>query len=257
MNFAERFKYGFIRTPLQHPLMLLRETTERIKRMGYPEQAPILREPRLIRRVMHRAIRSDSNCVDVGCHYGSMLAEMVALAPNGAHVAFEPDAGKVEFLRRKFPEVDIRQLALSDAECDVVFYVDEEHSGYSGLANRNPERSHAATVTASTLDTELADHPQIAFMKIDVEGAEALVFKGGQRVLEQHRPLVLFECAPTEAAIEGSAPADCYLTLTTERGYNVYFLDAWLNDEAPVDLESFKAALVYPFKAFNWIAAPK
>jgi precorrin-6B methylase 2 len=42
--------------------------------------------------VMRRCLRADSNCVDVGCHEGSILSEMLRFAPAGTHYAFERSA---------------------------------------------------------------------------------------------------------------------------------------------------------------------
>jgi hypothetical protein len=39
--------------------------------------------------VMKRVLRKDSNCVDVGCHHGSILKMQMHFAPKGAHFAFE------------------------------------------------------------------------------------------------------------------------------------------------------------------------
>jgi len=49
--------------------------------------------------IMKRVLREDSNCVDVGCHQGSILREMLRLAPKGTHFAFEPLPGMYEGLR--------------------------------------------------------------------------------------------------------------------------------------------------------------
>jgi hypothetical protein len=40
--------------------------------------------------VMKRTLRKDSNCIGVGCHIGDMLKEMIKVAPDEVHYAFEP-----------------------------------------------------------------------------------------------------------------------------------------------------------------------
>ena len=39
--------------------------------------------------VMKRALRPDSNAIDVGCHRGSMLLEILNIAPEGQHLALK------------------------------------------------------------------------------------------------------------------------------------------------------------------------
>ena len=48
-------------------------------------------------------------------------------------------------------------------------------------------------VTATTLDAELLKFDEPAVILIDVEGAEALVLRGGSRYIQTARPLIIFE----------------------------------------------------------------
>ena len=91
-------------------------------------------------------------------------------------------------------------------------------------------------------------------MKIDVEGAEKLVLRGAQQFMAKHSPLLLFECGPGGPQALGRTPGDLYELLTREMHYAVYFLQDWLDGQSSVSREQFESALVYPFKAFNWIA---
>lgn len=47
-------------------------------------------DTRLIELVMKKALSANSVCVDVGCHRGNLLAEMLKNAPRGEFFAFEP-----------------------------------------------------------------------------------------------------------------------------------------------------------------------
>ena len=44
------------------------------------------------------------------------------------------------------------------------------------------------------LDDYFKESDRITLLKIDVEGAELAVFKGAERILRQHAPLLIFEC---------------------------------------------------------------
>ena len=59
-------------------------------------------------------LREDSNCIDVGANRGVILAEMCRVAPGGRHIAFEPTPIKARWLRKKFPEVQVEEVAVSD-----------------------------------------------------------------------------------------------------------------------------------------------
>jgi FkbM family methyltransferase len=250
-------KYEFIRTRLEEPLMGLRRALDLPRRLRHPELREIYREDARIHAAVRRILRPDSNCVDVGCHYGSMLSRFCRNSPRGRHVAFEAIPGKVRFLRRKFPEVDVRQLALSDHAGSAQFYVDRKATGFSGLARRAGRDVEALEVGVDRLDDVLPRDRRYHLLKLDVEGAELLVLRGGLATLRRHRPAILFECAPGGPSAFGYAPGDLHDLLTGEAGYAVFFLRDYLEGGAPAGRAAFEEACTrYPFTAFNWIALP-
>jgi FkbM family methyltransferase len=58
-------------------------------------------------------LEADSDCLDIGAHEGVVLREMVRLAPNGRHIAWEPLPALARRLRERYPAVEIRDAALS------------------------------------------------------------------------------------------------------------------------------------------------
>jgi FkbM family methyltransferase len=172
-------------------------------------------------------------------------------------VAFEAVPGKVRFLRRKFPEVDVRDVALSDQAGSATFYLNRDATGYSGLAPNPEGRFQRFEVSCVRLDDVVPRDRRFDFVKIDVEGAELLVLRGAPQFLARDRPVVLFECGPRGPSAFGDPPAAIYNFLTGECGYSIFFLKDALGNGAPVTLAEFENALVYPFKAFNWIGIPK
>jgi len=61
----------------------------------------------IIRRILPR----DGCAVDVGCHVGKVLEEILHAAPDGEHHAFEPLPHLAERLRHEFPSVAIHEVA--------------------------------------------------------------------------------------------------------------------------------------------------
>lgn len=250
-------KYEFIRTPLEEPLLRLRHALGWFDRQRHPELREIHREEERIARIVRRVLRQDTSCLDIGAHYGSMLSRICRTAPGGRHLAFEAIPGKVKFLRRKFPEVDVRQLALSDRAGRTRFFVCESRSGFSSLAR--PARREATAIDAETarLDDVVPADRTFGFVKIDVEGAELLVLRGATRTLARDRPVILFECGPGGPSAFGYRPEDLHDHLCGSAGYSVFTLAGFLEREAPVTRPAFAHACTdYPFAAFNWVAVP-
>lgn len=249
-------KYRLIRTPLQEPAIRVRGWIQRIGvRVRNPELLELYREGDRIRAVMKRVIQPDTNCIDIGCHFGSMLGLMTRLAPRGRHVAFEPTPHKVAFLRRKFPDVTIHEVALTDTAGETTFWINTDSSGFSGLQRAGEGEFSAVTVRCGRLDDLAPTDRPVGFVKIDVEGAELLVLRGGAELFRTHRPHLLFECGPEGPTAFGFETVDLYRQVR-DLGYDVYTAKAWLDSGSPVDEAEFLRALEYPYQAFNWFAVP-
>jgi hypothetical protein len=95
-----------------------------------------IRDHELLVALLERELRDDSDCLDVGAHSGSMLREIVRLAPRGRHVAWEPLPAFAAALRQEFPGVEVREAALADesGQRELTHVIDEP--AWSGLAAR-------------------------------------------------------------------------------------------------------------------------
>ena len=223
--------------------------------MRHPELQDIYLEQGRIDELMRRHLTTDSNCIDVGCHIGSTLSLILKLAPQGRHFAFEPVPQKAQWLTRKFPEVSVCQMALADEKGQVTFHEDVARPGFSGLARGSGSNVREIQVQSDRLDDVLPNDYRVNFLKVDVEGAELLVFRGATKTLMRSRPLIVFESGPGGAEKFGFTRRQLF-DFVTDQGYRVYFLGDFLGGAASIDLDAFEAAHVYPFKAFNFVAAP-
>jgi FkbM family methyltransferase len=250
------WKHLLVRTPFEGLAKRLRYIAAIPRRLRHPELAEIYAEPRRIEAAMRRLITLDANCIDVGCHIGSTLSLIVKLAPQGKHTAFEPLPQKAAWLRRKFPEVDVRQMALSNVAGTVDFTENLDRPGFSGLRQSvgSRDRVRHLAVACDRLDHVLHPDYRVDFLKLDVEGAEQLVLEGASAVLRRNRPAIVFESGPGGADQFGLTRHGLYSLLVDRFAYHVYFLKGFLEGKDPIDWETFDAAHRYPFNAFNYVA---
>jgi FkbM family methyltransferase len=222
-----------IRFRVDRPLLRLRAIASRRHR-------PYWHEHEELRRVLARVLTPTSNCVDVGAYNGRALAEMVRLAPRGRHIAFEPLPHKYRLLSRRFPGVDVRHGAVSNERGEATFTIVHDAAALSGLRNRwEGETTHqttSVTVPVATLDTDLPADYVPHFIKIDVEGAERLVFEGAMETIRTHKPTILFEHGKGGADHYDTKPGDIYALLVETAGLRLYTPES----DAPLSLDEFE-----------------
>jgi FkbM family methyltransferase len=251
-------KARLIRTPLERPAQRLRDFTGIVRRLRNPELHEIYAEADRIEQAMREIIQSDMNCIDIGCHIGSSLSLMLCLSPRGRHIAFEPIPKKAKWLRRKFPEVEIKALALGDKRERRTFFQNASRPGFSGFAEGSATQDEVIelTVDCDMLDNVVGADRKYTFVKIDVEGAELLVLRGARQTIARDTPIILFESSHDGAARLGLKREDLFAFFVDELGYKVFLIKDFLEKRAALDLAGFQKAAVYPFQAFNFLAIP-
>lgn len=161
------------------------------------------RDHELFSVVCAATLSPGSNCIDVGANVGETLTEMIRLAPEGHHLAFEPIPELAADLRRSFPEVEVRAEAVGDRNAEVEFVHDLDQPAMSGLPRRwhQPARARVLSVRQRRLDDVVAADLTIALLKVDVEGAEMAVLHGARDLLARSSPTLVFEhCDPAHTS---------------------------------------------------------
>jgi FkbM family methyltransferase len=193
--------------------------------------------------VMTRVLAAESNCLDVGAHQGAILQIILAHADRGHHVAFEPLPHLAAALRRDFPQVEVCELALSDTTGGTTFEHVVTNPAYSGLRRRRyvraAEEIRTITVRTARLDDLVPHDRPIALVKIDVEGGELQVLRGGLATLTRCRPFVVFEHGKGAADYYGTTPAAVYDLLVAQCGLRVSLMERWLAGARPFTRSEF------------------
>jgi len=217
----------------------------------YPAAREALREEIAIRAILAASLAEDASYVDIGTNRGQVLRDAVRVAPRGRHLAFEPIPALAAEVRRTFPGVECRQLALGSRREVAQFCYFRKLDGWSGLrrsAEISDERGEPEfiEVEVSTLDSEVGELvPSV--IKIDVEGAELAVLQGARAVLAEARPLLIFEHVAAASALYGDEP-EALWELLAESGYAIFHVTG----EGPVTRSRFAVA----GHVVNWLATP-
>jgi FkbM family methyltransferase len=183
------------------------------------------RDVRALRQLMALTLAEDACCVDVGANIGAVLRDMVRLAPRGRHVAYEPLPDLAARLAREFPQVDVRNAAVSDRTGEATFHRVRARDTRSSLSplDYTAAQLERFTVRLEDLDSNLPDGLVPALIKIDVEGAEEQVIRGAMQTLSAHRPTVVVE-HNASAQHFGTSSAAIH-ALLTQAGLRVFDID--------------------------------
>lgn len=161
-------------------------------------------------KLLSEFLPEDGIILDIGANIGGFTLPLAkAIAPQGVVFAYEPDFQNVSQLQintelNQLDNVVVLPLALQDdfLTAKVSLYV-RRSADNVGLVNRglstilrmptyNVRKEKAFS---STIDAQVRKHrmPKVDFIKIDVEGAEFKVLRGGYRTIAKYRPIILYE----------------------------------------------------------------
>jgi len=213
--------------------------------------------------VMKRVMGGMDSGIDIGAHTGMFVELMLKLAPDGFHYAFEPLPDLFAGLMQAYQNlhnIKLFEIALSDKEGETSFTHVVSNPGYSGIRKRvldSPnEQIEQITVKQAPLDQIIPLSPRVAFMKVDVEGAEYFVFKGAQKTICEHRPIIVFEHGLGGADCYDVTPKDVYNLLYNKYQMNIYLIIEWLSGNKPLNREEFINQF-YSGSNYYFLAAPR
>ena len=151
-------------------------------------------------KFLRRLLRPGQHVLDIGANCGVYALSMAqAVGPQGRVWAFEPASDTAELLAagieaNRFDHVSIEHCALSSASGSAELALQPDPEMNAIVRGALPGGA-TETVPVLTLDECLDGHNWrgIEFVKMDAEGEEAAILRGGTRFFAQESPLVQYE----------------------------------------------------------------
>jgi FkbM family methyltransferase len=180
-------------------------------------------------------IDKTKNIIDVGGYVGDNSLPW-AKNIDGLVYCIEPSDINVEFIKELIDENSIENIKLfktciSDKEeilstnneidkgHNVSFVYDKRR--YSLIWNKNETKKHQIKSTTFDILLEKKEIDDITFMHIDVEGLEMHVLNGSKRLIDEFRPIVIFEVHLNQPIPKKEDMIDFF----KDREYSVYIID--------------------------------
>jgi len=185
-------------------------------------------------------VHKGSSVVDIGAHIGSFSIPMAKVA--GKVIAFEPSCETFVILSLNANENGVSLQLINKGL--------GSKKGSGTLVVRNASNAGANTLVSggdipvTTLDSEVA---LADFIKMDVEGMELEVLRGGKALIERARPIVLFEVNLSQLRAHGASPR-ALERFFAEHQYQLYF---------PLEQEKLALARVRSATLLTALIAPR
>ncbi|MEJ2595389.1 MAG: FkbM family methyltransferase [bacterium] len=199
---------------------------------------------RLTLKILDKLLQRDTNCIDIGCHKGEILEEILKRSPEGRHFAFEPIPTLYNALKMLFDgrNVTFSDVALSDRKGVATFNYVLDAPAYSGLKKRDyavkePE-IEVLDVKLDTLDHVIPGDYRVDFIKLDVEGGEFDVLKGARQTMEKHKPFIIFEFG-LGASDHYDVVPEKFFEFMDQAGYGIFLLQDFLRKGSRLSLAQF------------------
>jgi FkbM family methyltransferase len=160
---------------------------------------------------MRDALAPGTTAIDVGANVGVYtITAALRVGTSGRVIAVEPDAEylprlRTNLARNGLENVDIIVAAAGDVDGEVELIIAADRA-FSSIKPLVAYAGSGATrrVQQQRLDSiwDEAGQPAVAFVKVDVEGAEVEVIAGAERLLHRCHPALVVEVRPEQTEPE-------------------------------------------------------
>ena len=204
-----------------------------LKRIYYARQIKngtfITTEPEY--KVLHRFISPGDLVLDIGAnvgHYAKRFSELVG--QRGRVIAFEPVPTTFYLLTANvqlFPysNVTLLNTAVSDKLDIVAMSIPNSNTGAKDYYMAHIDETSESELSVLTLSLDqMFESQRVSLIKIDAESHEPFIMMGMQKLIENHRPVLIIETKSDE--ITDELISNGYDTLKFENSPNIIFKPA-------------------------------
>jgi len=169
---------------------------------------------------LERELKGAKVFLDIGANIGYFTLIAKEINPNIKVFSFEPEEKNLEYLEynislNNLGDVIVKEVALSNFSGEETLFINPKNEGGHSLVENKKYKEQKVVI--EKLDN-LMTNIKVDIAKIDVEGFEFNVMKGGIKTLMENRDIKIVS--------ELSRDFDEIKNITRENNKNIYFLDS-------------------------------
>ena len=200
-----------------------------------------------VRAVLQARLHSGGTAVDIGANIGVHALTMAkTVGPSGRVVCFEPLPHVASTLERtlRLNGFGERSQVICSSAANAAAETTLHRAPHSptSLLCPVPERCASLTVGTIALDDHFAPGERVDLVKIDVEGAEPLVYKGMSRVLRENPEIELILKWSASHFVRSNQCPELFWGLIRNDGFKPLRID----DERPGQLVALQGVATVP-----------
>jgi len=155
---------------------------------------------------VRRMLRPGMRAIDIGANYGTYTLAMAQAVRSGGRIwAYEPASATARCLRNTIVRNGLANVEMIEAALSDRTGTGTLHVGDQAELNRLGAEGDGEEVPLTTVDVECNSRPwgRVDFVKIDAEGGELAILRGGDVFFAEQSPLVMFERIGADGENEG------------------------------------------------------
>lgn len=170
----------------------------------------------------------DSVIIDVGANIGSTTLAFSEMVPTGQVLAFEPSLemrcvleSNIKYSQAK--NIAVYPFGLSDMDMRGQLHIAMPGNPGSAYFAACDGDTNEKTVELQTLDKVIGEDRVVDLIKVDVEGFEHRVLKGGKRLVTRCKPVLVVEVNNGALSRAGTSSKEL-IDLMKNWGYKLFYL---------------------------------
>jgi FkbM family methyltransferase len=180
--------------------------------------------------IFNKFLNNASIAIDIGANVGALTLQMAKIASSGKIIAIEPGPPTCGRLNENLnlnpiirEIVTVLQIGVSDKPGKLHWCEDQNNRGNAGLLGNNGIDVDVLTLDSIVKNEKLA---KLDFIKIDVEGMEYEVIKGGLTSINTYRPVIYYETLETFRESRGFDLYGSIFDMLNNIGYKHFYPSA-------------------------------